>query len=74
MHHPYGYDKDGNEVEEQLDALFQAIQYALDGMSGREAATWLSGNGGRSISHEGFRKRMAKEIRDINNTNGIREK
>ena len=70
MHTPYGFDEAGEEVEGELDALFQAIQYALDGMSGREAATWLSGNGGRSISHEGFRQRMAKEI-DI--ANGIRE-
>ena len=63
MYTPFGFDKHGREVEEELSALFTAIEYVLsDSMSLREAADWVSGHTGRNISHAGFAQRMKKEI------------
>ena len=63
MHIPFGKDKYGREVEEELAALFTAIEYVLDkSMSLREAADWISGRTGREISHAGLSQRMKKEI------------
>ena len=62
-HVAFGYDTHGEEVEEELDALFQAIEYVLDeSMSLREAAEYISFRTKRSISHAGFKKRMDKEL------------
>ena len=60
---PFGYDKYGQEIEEELSALYIAFEYVLDAsMSLREAADWISGHTGRDISHSGFSARMKKEI------------
>jgi len=66
-HVAFGYDSHGEEVEEELDALFQAIEYVLDeSMSLREAADYVSFKTKRSISHAGFKKRMTKELEKAN--------
>jgi hypothetical protein len=68
MHQPFGYDKYGREVEEELQALYIAFEYVLDGsMSLREAADWITGHTGRAISHSGFSARMKKEIGRLQN-------
>ena len=63
MHTPFGYDKYGREIEEELEALYTAISDVVEQrMSLREAAEWISGKTGRDISHAGLSKRMKKEI------------
>jgi len=66
-HVAFGYDTHGEEIEDELDALFQAIEYVLDeSMSLREAADYISFKTKRSISHAGFKKRMEKELEKAN--------
>jgi len=60
---PFGYeiDPDDNGIhlpnDHELDMLEQAKKY-IKQYSYREVANWLSRNTGRSISHEGLKKRL----------------
>lgn len=69
MHKPlfgYEYTEEGNRipVEGELQKL-EEVKDMLDvkALSLRDAATYLSHETGRSISHEGLRKRLTKPVR-----------
>ncbi len=63
---PFGYEQDPNDesvltpVEKELILLEEAKKH-LKRYSLREVANWLSQQSGRTISHEGLRKRLAIE-------------
>lgn len=64
----FGYEKTegGNTVpvEEELEILEQVKEMVeLGAISLRDGAQWISSETGRSISHEGLRKRLAKPVR-----------
>jgi hypothetical protein len=65
-HVPFGYKQDPDDenlltpVEKELILLEEAKKH-LKRYSLREVANWLSRESGRTISHEGLRKRLAIE-------------
>lgn len=65
---PFGYDltEDGNliPIEEDLEML-EEVKELIDvqALSIREGALWLSMKSSRTISHEGLRKRLRREVR-----------
>lgn len=65
---PFGYDitEEGNliPIEDDLSILEEVHDLLeMRAISLRDAATWLSVESSRSISHEGLRKRLRSGVR-----------
>lgn len=66
-HIPFGYKQDENDpdllipIPEELEALEKGKEFRKGGYSLRQVAQWLTEFTGRSISHEGLKKRYATE-------------
>lgn len=75
---PFGYEQSTEDpdlllpIPEQLDMLEQAKKYTKQ-YSWREIANWLSSSTGRSISHEGLRKRLHNERQRKNKAKSLRQ-
>lgn len=75
---PFGYKQSEEDsdlllpIPEQLDMLEQAKKYTKQ-YSWREIANWLSSSTGRTISHEGLRKRLKNERQRKNKVKSLRQ-
>ena len=63
MHIAYGYDSEGNTIQEQLEGLEEVYEYISQGMSVREASSYLTQKTDRYISHVGLGKKFKAYVK-----------